>query len=94
MAATLIGSAVFAPLAFLSGALFPVASAPIATFWGHDVSWLDILPARHAVEALQRVLIYGDGLSAIAYPLSALAVLSLAYLGIGVGLYQWLRIKA
>ena len=94
IAATLIGSAVFAPVAFLSGALFPVASAPIATLWGHDVSWLDILPARHAVEALQRVLIYGDGLSAIAYPLSALAVLSLVYLGIGVGLYQWLRIKA
>ena len=92
--AALIGSAVFAPVAFVSGALFPVASVPIATLWGHDVSWFDILPARHAVEALQRVLIYGDGLTAIAYPLSALAVLSLMYLGIGVGLYQWLRIKA
>jgi len=92
MAATLIGSAVFAPVALFRRRFSGHIHAHRHSL-GRDVSWLDILPARHAVEALQRVLIYGDGLSAIAYPLSALAVLSLVYLGIGVGLYQWLRIK-
>jgi ABC-type polysaccharide/polyol phosphate export permease len=67
--------------------------APIATFGERVVHVYDLMPTAHAVEALRRVLIYGDGPAEIAYELIALTTLSLLYLAFGVLLFQILRLR-
>ena len=51
------------------------------------------MPTTHAVEALRRVMIYGDGPQAIGYELFGLAVLSGLYLACGIFLYQRLQLR-
>lgn len=82
-----------APLAFLSGAIFPMPAAPIGTLAGHTVNLYDILPTTSAAEAMRRVLIFGDGPAEIAYELVVLTVLSLVILGAGAVLYQRRRLQ-
>ncbi len=80
-------------MVLLSGAMYPMPDAPLATIAGHSVQLYDLVPAAHAAEAMRRVLVLGDGPAAIAYELVALAVLSALFLAAGVVLYQWLRLK-
>lgn len=88
-----IAAIILVPMAFLSGALFPMPKAPLATLWGHVIQIYDILPPTHAVSAMRRVLVFGEGPGAIAFELSTLTVLSLLYLIAGVALYQRRRLR-
>lgn len=91
--ATNLASVALVPMAFLSGALFPMPSLPLFTVGEHTVELYDLLPTTHAAVAMRRVLIFGEGPGAIAYELVAMAVLSIALLVVGVVLYQRLRMK-
>lgn len=81
------------PLVFFAGVMFPMPDVTIAVFGARAVSLYDLLPSTHAVEALRRILIYGDGPGAIVYEIADTVLLSLLYLGIGIWLYQRLRLK-
>ncbi len=88
-----IGTIFLMPLAFLSGAIFPMPPMPVFTLAGHTVQAYDLLPSTHAAEAMRRVLIFGDGPAAVAYSLIGLTVLSVLYLALGVGVYQQLKLR-
>ena len=77
----------------LSGAMYPMPSAPLFDWGGRTIQVYDFLPTTHASEALRRVLIYGAGVQEIGYHLVALAVLSVLLLGVGVLLYGRLRLR-
>jgi ABC-type polysaccharide/polyol phosphate export permease len=81
------------PLVFLSGAIFPLPPVPIASLAGRAISLYDIMPTTHAAAAMRQVLIYGESPSAITYELIGLTVLSVLYLGLGVVLYQRLKLR-
>jgi ABC-2 type transport system permease protein len=88
-----LGSAMVLPLVFLSGALFSMPPLPLATIGGVAIEAYDFMPTTHAVEALRRVMIYGDGPQAIGYELLGLVVLSGLYLACGIFLYQRLQLR-
>jgi len=92
--ATNLSTLLMLPLVFLSGAIFPMPPAQIATLGGRTISLYDLMPSTHAAEAMRRVLVYGDGPSEIAYSLAGLTLLSLLSLAVGVWLYQRLRIRS
>lgn len=80
-------------MVLVSGAMYPMPELPIMTIAGRTVQVYDLFPTAHAGEAMRRVLILGDGLSAIGYEFGALVVLSLVILAVGVGLYQRLQLR-
>ena len=61
--------------------------------FGHAIGPYDVLPPTHAVVALGKVLTLGAGLGDVAFELSALLVLSVAYFGLGVWLFGRRRLK-
>lgn len=87
-----ISTVLMMPVVFLSGAVFPMPELPLGKLAGHTFSLYDLLPTTHAGEAMRRVLIFGDGPAEIGYELAGLVLLSLAYLALGVILYQRLRL--
>jgi ABC-2 type transport system permease protein len=89
--ATNLASGVLVPMVFLSGALYPMPEFNLVTVAGRTIQVYDLLPATHASEALRRVLIFGEGMSEIAYELGGLTFLSVALLALGVVLYQRLK---
>ncbi len=72
---------------FFSGAVFPMPRVPLFTVAGHAFGLYDVIPATHAVVALNKVLALGAGLGEVAYELTALAVLSAVYFAAGVWLF-------
>jgi len=89
-----LGTLLLMPLAFLSGAVFPMPPLPLFTVAGRVIQLYDILPSAHAAEAMRRVLIFGDGPADVAYSLAGLVVLSLLYLALGVAVYQRRKLNA
>jgi len=73
---------------FFSSAVFPVPKVPLFTLGGRAIGLYDILPPTHAVVALNKVLTLGAGFSDVLYELAALLILSAAYFGLGVWLFQ------
>lgn len=74
----------FFPLMFLSGSAFPYALLPeamkrVARF----------LPTTYIVEALQGVIVRGEGLPQLAAPLGILALLGLTGLALASMLFRW-----
>lgn len=88
-----LGAGVLVPMAFLSGAMFPLPPAPIATVAGRTLSAYDLLPPSHATEALRRILVHGAGLRDVAFEVSALATLSALLFAAGVLLYRRMRLQ-
>ncbi len=86
--ATNLATGAMMPMAFLSGAVYPLPPMPVATVAGHTFQANDFLPTTHAAEALRRVLIFGEGARGVAFELTATTVLSLVLLAAGVALYQ------
>ncbi len=80
------------PMAFLSGAIYPMPALPLFTIAGQAVSVYDLMSSTHAAEAMRRILVYGDSLPEITYQLVMLVILSAVYLGIGIALYKF-RLK-
>ncbi|HEY3548683.1 MAG TPA: ABC transporter permease [Propionicimonas sp.] len=79
--AFLVANFPFGLFMFLSGTMFPVRGVPLFSFAGHEVNLLDLLPPRHAVNALTSVFSFGS--TSIGYELAMLTVLSLAYFLLG-----------
>lgn len=88
-----LGGVVMVVMVMMSGAIYPMPDAPIATIAGQTIQLYDILPPTHASEAMRRVLVLGEGAGAIAYELVAMVVLSVLFLMIGVFLYQRLQMR-
>jgi ABC-2 type transport system permease protein len=81
------------PMAFLSGAIYPMPAVPLLTVAGQTVGIYDIMSSTHAANAMLQILIYGKGPGEIGYSLFMLALLALVYLTIGIGLYQRFRLR-
>jgi ABC-2 type transport system permease protein len=75
-------------LMFFSGVIMPIPKVTLFTLGGQAVGLYDILPPTHAVAALNKILTLGAGLGDVTYELTALVILSLVYLAIGMGLFQ------
>lgn len=88
-----LGSGVLVPMVLVSGALFAMPEAPIATLAGRTIHIYDLLPTTHAAEALRRVLISGEGLAAVGFELAAMSMLAAIMLAAGVVLYRRLHLK-
>jgi ABC-2 type transport system permease protein len=86
--AFLVANFPLALLMFFSGAVYPVPKVPLFTLGSIEVGLYDLLPATHAVTALNKVLALGSGLGDVVYELSALLILSLLYFSVGVWLFQ------
>jgi ABC-2 type transport system permease protein len=79
--AFLVANFPFGLFMFLSGTMFPVRGVPLFTLAGHEVNLLDLLPPRHAVNALTSVFSFGS--TSIGYELVMLTLLSVAYFLLG-----------
>jgi ABC-2 type transport system permease protein len=77
-----------APLAFLSGAVFPMPQAPLFSLGGRVFQVYDLLPTAHAANALKRVLIFGDGVGGIQVELIALFAFTLLFIVLGAEVYR------
>ena len=86
--AFIIANFPFALFMFLSGAMFPIQGIPLFDAFGHSINVLDVLPTRHAVIAMNKVLTLGAGLGDVTYELGALLLLSLLYFALGVWTFQ------
>ncbi len=78
---------------FFSGVIYPLPKITLFTLGGHEIGLYDFLPPTHAVAALNKILTLGADLSQVTYELSALAILSMIYLGIGVWLFQRVHLR-
>ncbi len=79
--AFLVANFPFGLFMFLSGTMFPVRGVPLFSVAGHEVNLLDLLPPRHAVNALTSVFSFGS--TSIGYELVMLTLLSVAYFLLG-----------
>jgi ABC-2 type transport system permease protein len=73
-----------AVLMFFTGAMFPMPRITWFEIAGHPVGPFELLAPTHAVTALNRVFTMGAGLADVAFELTALVVLTAAYLALGV----------
>jgi ABC-2 type transport system permease protein len=80
------------PLAFLSGAAFPLPAMNLFSAFGKTVSIQDFLPSGHAVTALTDLMVYGRQPSP--YSMAGLSILTLALLFIGALVYRRSRLRA
>ncbi len=92
--ATNLGTLVTVPISFLSGAFFALPPVVIGNLMGNTIEVYDLLPWRHTLLALQRVLIYGDGWNDISYQVAWMVVLTVILFVIGVVLFSRLRLQA
>lgn len=90
--AAMLGTSFLVPVVFLSNLMFPLPAMPIGQFAGRTWNVYDIFPTTHAGEALRRILVYGAGLDTLGFELLATFTLTAIYLGLGVLLYQRLRL--
>jgi ABC-type multidrug transport system permease subunit len=79
---------------FVSGAFFPVPAAALFRLSGHEIAWNDILPATHAMTALQQSILFGANLDQVGFRLIAAAALSAVFFLIGALLYHWKVMRA
>lgn len=77
---------------FLSGTMFPVRGMRLFDLGGHEVNLLDLLPPRHAVNALSKILTFGS--ADIGYEMTMLTVLSFAYFALGAWLFHRRHLRA
>jgi len=84
--AFLLANIPFGVFMFLSGTVFPVRGVPLFLVAGHEVNLLDLLPPRHAVNALTAICGYGS--TDIGYELVMLTVLSIGYFALGVAAFR------
>lgn len=75
-------------LMFLTGAAFPLPRFTLFSLFGRGFSLPDLLPPTHAVVALNKIFTLGAGPGEVTFELAALTVLTLAYFGAGVWLFQ------
>lgn len=82
--ATAIANIIVLPMAFLSGAFFPLDAAPA---WIRTVS--NVFPLRHLVDAMQAVMVRGEPPSAVLPALGILAGFTVVVSAVAVRLFRW-----
>ena len=83
-AASAVANLIVLPMAFLSGAFFPLQNAPD---WLNAIS--NLLPLRHLVEGLLDVMVRGQGPSAVLPELGILFGFAVVVGSIAVALFRW-----
>ena len=73
---------------FFSGAMFPMPSDTLFEIAGRGFGLCDLIPARHAVDALNKIMTLGLGFKDVTYELTALIVLTLVYFMSGVWFFR------
>ena len=83
-AASAVANLIVLPMAFLSGAFFPLQGAP---------AWLEViskaLPLRHLVDGMLAVMVRGEGPAAVLPQLGILLAFAVVVSGIAVWVFQW-----
>jgi len=79
---------------FFSGVIYPVPKVTLFSLAGHTVGLYDILPATHAVAALNKILNLGVDLEGVLYELTSLALLSIGAFAFGVWLFGRRHMRA
>lgn len=77
---------------FLSGSMFPVRGYVLFSVGGQDINVLDILPPRHAVNALNTLVTYGS--TNIGYELTMLSVLSVGFFVLGAWVFSRRHVRS
>ncbi len=80
------------PLVFFSGAMYPLPPMPLFTLFGKTVDFADLMPTTFATNAIRRIMIYGDGMADVWPDLFWLVIGSLILFGLGVFLFQRIRL--
>ena len=88
-----VGSTVMMILMFFSGALYQLPPMTVFTLAGHQFGVFDVFPATHGFMALQQVLTYGSGFPGIGFRLGTTLFLSLVVFGVGVVVFQRLKMR-
>jgi ABC-2 type transport system permease protein len=83
-AASAVANLVVLPMAFLSGAFFPLDAAPA---WVLRVA--DLLPLRHLVDGMLDVMVRGQAPAAVLPELGILLGFAVVFGGIAVALFRW-----
>lgn len=89
-----LGAGVLLAVTFLSGAFFPVPELAFVHAFGRELGPWHLFAAKHAYTAIRQVLVYGASLGDLTFELAATAVLSAAYLAIGIVVYGRTRMRA
>lgn len=90
--ASAFGALISVPASFLSGAFFALPTIDLFVFGGREIHLYHALPSTWAVEAMRQTLTFGASLGEVAFPLTAMAVLSGCFLAAGVLLYKRRRL--
>jgi ABC-2 type transport system permease protein len=88
-----IGGAVGVIMVMLSGGLFPIPDATLFTIVGHNFQPYEIFPTWHANVAFTKIMVRGVGIGDLLYEFSALTLLSIVFLCIGIFCYQRFRLR-
>ncbi len=78
---------------FFSGAVYPLPRVRFFEVAGRVISLYDVIPATHAVVALNKILTLGTGLIDVLYEFISLIVLSALYFAIGIWLFHRRHMK-
>jgi ABC-2 type transport system permease protein len=80
------------PLIFFSGTMYPMPPMPLFTLFGQTLYFGDLLPTTFSTNAIQRIMIFGEGLPTVWPDLFWLTVESLILFGLGIILFQHFRL--
>ena len=83
-AASAIANLIVLPMAFLSGAFFPLDVAPA---WIRAVS--SVFPLRHLVDGMQAVMVRGEGPASVLPALGILAGFTVVVSALAIRLFRW-----
>ncbi len=83
-AASAIANLIVLPMAFLSGAFFPLQGAP---GWLQTIS--KALPLRHLVDGMQAVMVRGEGPASVLPQIGILLAFAVVVSVIAVSLFRW-----
>jgi len=83
-AGSAVANLIVLPMAFLSGAFFPLQGAPP---WLEAIS--QALPLRHLVDGMQAVMVRGEGPASILPQLGVLLAFAVVVTGIAATLFRW-----
>jgi ABC-2 type transport system permease protein len=83
-AASAVANLIVLPMAFLSGAFFPLQGAP---------AWIEVvskaLPLRHLVDGMLAVMVRGEGPAAVLPQLGILLGFAIVVAAVAVAVFQW-----
>lgn len=91
--AFLVSNALIVPVVFLSGTFFPLPKITLFHLGERAFTLFEIQPATHAVNAFNRIFLYGAGLGDIVYELTMLVVLSALFFITGLWIWKYMHLK-